>query len=136
MMVSYEKDLGDLIDIDDAFLTNCRYLNLDEDVQAAGKILGNSMKVAHLNIHSIPNKMEDLADLLDILKDRQLPYQHAHIGPMYGFTSAHFAIVGPTLARHWASYVLAISICSALGRCWANAPVQYLPSLGPMSGRY
>ena len=72
MMVSYEKDLGDLIDIDDAFLTNCRYLNLDEDVQAAGKILGNSMKVAHLNIHSIPNKMEDLADLLDILKDRQL----------------------------------------------------------------
>ena len=29
---------------------------------------------------------------------RRIPYQHAHIGPMYGLTSAHFALVGPTLA--------------------------------------
>ena len=64
-----------------------------------------------------------------------IPYQHAHIGPMYGFTSAHFAIVTPTLARRRASYVLAIDICPALGRCWDDAPVRYLPSVGPISGQ-
>ena len=64
-----------------------------------------------------------------------LPYQHANIGPMYGFTSAHFAIVGPTSARSWGNYVLAIGICPALGRCWADAPVRHLSSVGPMLGQ-
>ena len=83
--------------------------------------------------HHLPREIYVVYSICGIIS---LPYQHAHIGPMYGFTSAKFAIVGPTLAQHWASYVLSISICSALGHCWANAPVQYLPGLGPMLGRY
>ena len=65
-----ESNLLDLVDLDDVLLTDCCYLDLSQCPKQCDT--GNCFTVGHLNIHSIPNKYEDMIDLLDILKEKNL----------------------------------------------------------------
>ena len=63
------ENLNELIENENIFNINCSYLNIDStDVNQHM----NSFKIAHLNIHSIPNKCQDLKELLNILNNKNL----------------------------------------------------------------
>ena len=65
-----QSNLLNLIDIDDALFTNCSYLDLSNCDML--KAVDDQITIGHLNIHSIPGKYEDLLDLMDKLKDKNL----------------------------------------------------------------
>ena len=69
LMDSAVKNLDELVDLDDAFLTNCQYLDITDD-NVIVQNLENSIKIAHLNVHSLLSKYDDLIDLLEILKQK------------------------------------------------------------------
>lgn len=63
------EDLNELLENDNIFDINCSYLDMDN---LSLNIHSNSFKIAHLNIHSVPNKFQDLKELLDLLNDKNL----------------------------------------------------------------
>ena len=69
LMDSAVKNLDELVDLDDAFLTNCQYLDIADD-NVIVQNSENSIKIAHLNVHSLLSKYDDLIDLLEILKQK------------------------------------------------------------------
>ena len=71
MVTIFEKDFKDLVDQDDALLANCCYIDISDN-NLDIPVSQNSIKIAHLNIHSIPSKYEDLLDLLGMLKEKNL----------------------------------------------------------------
>ena len=71
LMDSAVKNLDELVDLDDAFLTNCQYLDIADD-NVIVQNSENSIKIAHLNVHSLLSKYDDLIDLMEILKQKNL----------------------------------------------------------------
>ena len=65
------EDFLDLVDLDDVLTPDCGYLDLDnnEDNDIG---TGIHFKIAHLNIHSIPSKYNDLVELLGVLNDKHI----------------------------------------------------------------
>jgi exonuclease III len=63
-------NLMNLIELDDALLTDCTYLDLNKSESL--HIGCNQFTVGHLNIHSIPGKYDDLLDLFDGLKTKHI----------------------------------------------------------------
>jgi exonuclease III len=70
-MNSQEKDLTDLTDLDDVFVTNCQYIDVSDD-SLTFPFSPNTLKIAHLNIHSLQSKKDDLIELLGMLKDKNV----------------------------------------------------------------
>ena len=62
-------NLLNLIDCEDVLLTDCCYLDLSDLTQFSRF---NDFVVAHLNIHSLPNKYDDFVEMLNILSDKNL----------------------------------------------------------------
>ena len=62
-------NLLNLIDCEDVLLTDCSYLDLSDLTQISRF---NDFVVAHLNIHSLPNKYDDFVEMLNILSDKNL----------------------------------------------------------------
>ena len=63
-------NLTEIIDTEDAMLSDCKYLDLTSDDIPNFNILDT--KIAHLNVHSIPNKYEDIKDFLNNLQQKNL----------------------------------------------------------------
>ena len=63
------KDLNSLLeDFDNPLLNNCKYC-LPEEVNTLS-FSKSKLKIIHLNIHSLPNKVDSLMSLLDCLKNK------------------------------------------------------------------
>lgn len=58
----------DMVELDNANLADCKYTDLSENF--AQHEFTNSFKICHLNIHSLPNKYEDLIDVLDGMHEK------------------------------------------------------------------
>ena len=58
-----------LIDYEDVLVSDCSYLNIDDSVYYERDC---SFLIPHLNIHSLPNKHNDLIDLMDVLNDKNM----------------------------------------------------------------
>ena len=70
-MNSYiEKKFLDLVELNDVLLPDCNYLDVSDCVRQCDVL--NQIIVGHLNIHSIPNKHQDLIDLLDKMNEKNL----------------------------------------------------------------
>ena len=65
-----DLNLLNLVELDDV-LTDSIYLDITECIRMHDNA-SSTLTVGHLNIHSIPNKHEDLIDLLQIMKDKNL----------------------------------------------------------------
>ena len=50
-------------------VSDCSYLNIDDSVYSERDC---SFLIAHLNIRSLPNKHNDLIDLMDVLNDKNM----------------------------------------------------------------
>ena len=61
-------NLLDMVELDDTFFTDCKYMDLSED--SVNEDMSDSLKIGHINIHSIPNKYEDLVDVLDKMQEK------------------------------------------------------------------
>ena len=57
----------DLIDSDDFLLTECRYLDIEDDININ---MDTSFVVAHFNVHSLPSKFDDLVELMDVFREK------------------------------------------------------------------
>ena len=64
-----DDNLLDLIDYSDVLLSDCNYLNIEENVVYENV---NSFTVAHFNIHSVPSKFDDFVELLEVLDQKNL----------------------------------------------------------------
>ena len=71
-MDSTFKDLNflDLVELDD-ILPVCEYLDMNECASFENNAL-NSVIIGHLNIHSVPDKFEDLSELLVTMYEKNL----------------------------------------------------------------
>ena len=56
-MDSTFNNLDELVDLDEAFITNCQYLDITDD-NVMVQNLENSIKIAHLNVHSLLSKYD------------------------------------------------------------------------------
>ena len=56
-MDSTFNNLDELVDLDEAFTTNCQYLDITDD-NVMVQNLENSIKIAHLNVHSLLSKYD------------------------------------------------------------------------------
>ena len=63
-------NLLNLIEYDNILITDCKYLDLSECPIQNNAI--PSIKIGHLNIHSIPSKYEDLIDIFDTMHEKNL----------------------------------------------------------------
>ena len=63
-------NLSHLIDADDTIFTNCQYLDLCSCEKLDFGF--SNIKIGHINVHSIPNKYEDIKDLLDAMQEKNL----------------------------------------------------------------
>ena len=63
----HDLNLLNIVELDNVLLSNCSYLDINDYTDETDD---NSVIIGHLNIHSIPNKHEDLIDLLDRMKDK------------------------------------------------------------------
>jgi hypothetical protein len=59
----------DLIDYNNVLLSDCNYLNIEDDVIHENY---NSFNVTHFNIHSVPSKFDDFLELLELLDQKRL----------------------------------------------------------------
>ena len=67
------KDLYDLIDIQQSPVNNaCNYTTPDDLKFNDLSINGSHLSILHLNIHSVPSKLDELKSLLSILKTKNL----------------------------------------------------------------
>ena len=66
------EDLLSIIDYDEILVSDCRYLNIDDNDDEYYRQFCDSFVIAHLNIHSLPNKYDDLIDLMNSLNDKNL----------------------------------------------------------------
>ncbi len=67
------KDLFDLIDIQQSPVNNsCTYTTPDELKFESIRINGSELSILHLNIHSLPGKIDELRSLLSILKAKKM----------------------------------------------------------------
>ena len=67
------KDLFDLIDLQQSPLNNnCTYTTPEELKFDSISFNGSQLCVLHLNIHSLPSKIDELKSLLSILQDRKV----------------------------------------------------------------
>ena len=62
-------DLSALINFEDILLSDCKYLELDDPIECCRT---NTFVVSHLNIHSLPDKFNDLQIMLDMLNEKNL----------------------------------------------------------------
>ena len=60
----------DSVELDSTMFNECAYFDLSEDI--IQHELTDSLKIGHLNIHSLPSKYEDLIDLLDNMHEKQI----------------------------------------------------------------
>ena len=60
-----------LIDYDNILPFECNYLDLDQNLPHFGDF-SNAFIVAHLNIHGLPGKYDDLKDILSNLQEIKL----------------------------------------------------------------
>jgi len=65
------ENLLELIDCEDVLISECKYLQLDDDV-CYDRDKDNSFVVSHLNIHGLLSKHGDLVELIDILNEKNL----------------------------------------------------------------
>ncbi len=67
------KDLFELTDIDQNPMQNrCTYASPD-DVNLKGiNVSGSQLSILHLNIHSLPSKLDEITDLLAKLRSRNI----------------------------------------------------------------
>ena len=65
-----DLNLTEIIDTDDTTFSDCNYLDLSSE--NFNEFSPFDTKIAHLNVHSIPNKYEDLKDLLNEMQQRNL----------------------------------------------------------------
>ena len=63
-------NLLDIVELNNSFSTDCRYLNLSDDSTHFDVL--DSFKIGHINIHSIPNKFEDLNDILNNMQSKHI----------------------------------------------------------------
>ena len=59
----------DKIDYKDVITHNCCYLNIND---AVVEDANNSFVVGHLNIHSLPDKHDDLLELFEIMNEKNM----------------------------------------------------------------
>ena len=70
-MQRLSENLLDVIDYEDVLISDCNYFDLSNDLPATfdGR---NALTVAHLNIHSLPGKFDELVELLSALESKKL----------------------------------------------------------------
>lgn len=64
-------NLLNLIEYEDVLPSECNYLELDNDLPPQSNS-NNAFVVAHLNIHGLPSKYDDLKDIIDKLDSKKL----------------------------------------------------------------
>ena len=62
-------DILDRVDYNNVLLSDCTYLDLEKSSAIDSD---NSFTVAHLNIHSVPSKFDDLIEMLKVLDERKI----------------------------------------------------------------
>ena len=65
------NSLLDEVNLDDVLISDCSYLSIDGD-NVIQRNMNNSLVIAHLNIHSLPNKYHDLQELLNCMKEKNI----------------------------------------------------------------
>ena len=60
----------DMVELDHAMFNECTYADLNDNFMQSE--LSETLKVGHINIHSIPNKYEDLIDILDTMQEKHI----------------------------------------------------------------
>ena len=63
-------NLLDIVELNNAFSTDCKYINLSDDSTHLDVL--DSFKIGHVNIHSIPNKFDDLIDILNNMQCKHI----------------------------------------------------------------
>ena len=65
------EDLLDVVNCEDILVSECNYLDL-YDLESSAIQRHGSLVVSHLNIHSLPDKYDDLVELLQKLDEKKL----------------------------------------------------------------
>ena len=65
------EDLLELVNCEDVLVSDCNYIDLC-DFESSVNHRANSLVVSHFNIHSLPDKYDDLVELLQMLNEKKL----------------------------------------------------------------
>ena len=65
------EDLLELVKCEDVLVSDCNYIDLC-DFESSVNPRDNSLVVSHFNIHSLPDKYDDLVELLQMLNEKKL----------------------------------------------------------------